>query len=191
MMCLYKDQCKWISNSTKFPLVGVGVGECLLLATQLLTQNFFQVKLIQPGLEFSTAGLAPPPLTPPPPGVYIYWQHLPLPRGSFCLWSRKVEKTEGICSSDLHQGDMVRVKSMRLGVSSGGGEVQIFKSRPCTYLQASSPHLVTPYVPNAQPPSRCNKSSGLTIMRPIARSRGGNCSFRYFIRARWEHHSDL
>ena len=62
----------------------------------------------------------------------------------------------------------------RLGVSSGGGEVQIFKSRPCTYLQASSPHLFTPSVPNAQPPSRCNKSSGLMIMRPIAKSCGGS-----------------
>ena len=51
--------------------MGVGGGECLLLATQLLTQNFFQVKLIQPGLEFSTAGLAPPPLTRPPRCLYL------------------------------------------------------------------------------------------------------------------------
>ena len=168
----------------------MGGGNVFCLQHSSLLKTSFKLNLSS--LDWNLAQLAwLPRHSPAPPGVYIYWQHLPLPRGSFCLWSRKVEKTEGICSSDLHQGDMVRVKSMRLGVSSGGGEVQIFKSRPCTYLQASSPHLVTPYVPNAQPPSRCNKSSGLTIMRPIARSRGGNCSFRYFIRARWEHHSDL
>lgn len=51
-------------------------GKCLLLATQLLSQNFFQVKLIQPGLEFSTAGLASPQ-------VFIF-------TGNIYLWQEEV-----------------------------------------------------------------------------------------------------
>ena len=110
MMYLYKDQCKWISNSTKFPLVGAGGNVFRLQHSSLLKTSF---KLNLSSLDWNLAQLAWLPHHSPSLGVYIYWQHLPFPRGSFCLWSRKLEKTEGICSSDLHQGDTVRVKSTR------------------------------------------------------------------------------
>lgn len=157
----------------------------------LLTQNFFQVKLTQPGLEFTLwPGSLP---LPPRPQVFIFTAASTFARGSFCLWSRKVEDRKCLflrpTSRRYGEGEGMR----SLGVSSGGGEVQIFKSRPCTYRQKQAVHH-TPcshllcQMPG-HPPGH-NKSSGLMIMRPIARSHGGNCSF-LIIRARWEHHSDL
>lgn len=189
MMYLYKDQCKWISNSTKFPLVGAGGNVFRLQHSSLLKTSF---KLNLSSLDWNFAQLAWLPCHSPPPRCLYLLAASTFPKRKLLsleqeggedrryLFLRPTSRRYG--EGEEHE---------RLGVSTGGGEVQILKSRPCTYLQASSPHLVTPSVPNAQPPSRCNKSSGLMIMRPIARSRGGNCSFRCYIRARWEHHSDL
>lgn len=157
--------------------------------SSLLKTSF---KLNLPSLDWNLAQLAWLPYHPPAPrclylpaaSTFAKRKLLSLEQEGGedrkCLFLRPTSRRYG--EGEEHES---------LGVSSGGGEVQIFKSRPCTYRQASSPHLVTPSMPNARPPSRCNKSSGLMIMRPIARSRGGNCSFPCYIRARWEHHSDL
>ena len=148
-MCLYKDQCKRISNWTKFPLESRGNPAA---GNNSLPKTSF--KLNWSNLDWNLAQqawLSPRCLYLLEASIFAKGKLLALEQEGGgekgCLDLGPMSRSYG--ESEAHE---------RL-VTVSGGEVPILKSRPYLDCLHEDMYLVTFSVPNSQPPSSCNKSS--------------------------------